>query len=560
MATIPEIGKPIQPTTTAGISFEEAQRDFLWQRLMMTTILGLAISVIMVLFHRVIVNSDELIEASLSGWILDLHYGHVGTFGLALVVFYLGRRRWPVRRLRCGGAVLVGLNLVIGIVADVLLAPTTIDFFTISLLLFLPAAFIPWPGRFQCTLGVIALVTFAAMQVIAFHHVPATRAIWMQAGGIHPFRQFLLTGMVAITILAGASDLTSRTLYTLRRTAHHAKRLGNYDILRKLGKGGMGTVYLARHAIICRPTAIKVLSEEAGPSPQALARFEREVHLSASLTHPNTINIYDFGRTEDNVFYYAMEYLTGMDLRTIVQRFGPLCPERAAFIAAHVCGSLGEAHARGIIHRDIKPSNVFLTQRGGLYDFVKVLDFGLAKQTNADLDSHLTQTGVIFGTADFIAPEAAYGSDTIDTRSDIYNLGGVIYWMLTGQPPFVSESSLRVIVDHVKTDPVPPSKMSELPIPPELDALVMKCLAKDPGDRYQRTAEIMTELEAISWPRPWSHARAAEWWELHGLTCEIPDDFNCAAEGRAFARTVPAAGIIPSRGTGDTAPGRTASS
>jgi len=540
MASIPEIGIPIQSTTTVGASFEEAQRDFLWRRLMMAAILGLSISITMVLFQRVIIGAQAVRGFEAASWIGLLYHGHVLLFGLALIAFYVGRRQWTVRQLRRSGVLLVGINLVLSLIADTLLVPTQIDFFSISLLLFISAAFIPWPGRFQCSLGILTLVTFVAMQLIAYHHVPATRAAWAAQGGLPLFREFLLTGIVAITILGGAADLTSRTLYSLRRTAHQAKRLGNYEIIRELGQGGMGTVYLARHAIICRPTAIKVLAQEAAATPEALTRFEREVHLSASLTHPNTINIYDFGRTEESIFYYAMEYLSGLDLSRIVQRFGPLCPERAAFITSQICGSLGEAHSRGIIHRDIKPSNIFLTQRGGLYDFVKVLDFGLAKQTEATFASHLTQTGVIFGTADFIAPEAAYGTDKIDSRADIYNLGGVLYWMLTGQPPFVSESSLKVIVDHVKTDPVPPSRITELRIPPALDAVVMTCLAKSPADRYQNTADIITALEALEWPQAWSHTRAREWWHLHGLSCEIPPDFDCALDNPLLATPAPA--------------------
>ena len=224
-----------------------------------------------------------------------------------------------------------------------------------------------------------------------------------------------------------------------------------------------------------------------------MARFEREVRLSSTLTHPNTITIYDFGRTQDNEFYYAMEYLEGLDLQELVEQYGPVPAPRTAFILAQVASSLAEAHSRDIVHRDIKPSNIFLTRRGGLYDFVKVLDFGLAKEMDADATSAvLTQSGVIFGTPLYISPETVYGQDEVDGRADIYNLGGVAYWMLTGQPPFSSSRSVEVLIDHVKTIPKRPSEISELDIPPELDEIVMKCLEKKPEDRF-RTAEELEE-------------------------------------------------------------------
>ena len=532
MATIPEICKPINLGSTAGVSFEETQRDFLWRRVLLASIIGLSISVIMFFFHRVIMGGESAAHPLPFNWLPALYFGHIVLFGLGVLTFYAGRARFSVRKLHWLALILVGLNVVLSVVTDTLHIPWFINFFTLSLLLFISAAIVPWPGRFQCTLGVSALVTFGAFQIWSYNYLPAVGDMWRNAGEIASFRQVLLIGLVAITVLAGAADVTSRTLYSLRRTAHRARRLGNYEIVRKLGEGGMGTVYLARHSIICRPTAVKVLAQEGASAGQALGRFEREVHLSASLTHPNTISIYDFGRTEEDVFYYAMEFLSGLDLRRLVQRFGPLCAERVAFLVEQICGSLHEAHVRGIVHRDIKPSNVFLTQRGGMYDFVKVLDFGLAKQTKTETASDITQSGAIFGTADYIAPEAAYGTETVDARADIYNLGGVIHWMLTGQPPFVSDSSLKVIVDHVKTDPTRPSMVSELPIPPEMDDVVVKCLAKRPEERFPSAEEVAIAIRKIPFGRPWNFALAKDWWELHGLIGDPDDEFDCNSEAR----------------------------
>jgi serine/threonine-protein kinase len=318
-------------------------------------------------------------------------------------------------------------------------------------------------------------------------------------------------------ILATASYLTSRTLYNLRKSVHHAKRLGNYLIKEELGQGGMGKVFLAEHALICRPTAVKVYEAADSESMASLTRFEQEVQLSANLTHPNTINIYDYGRTGGNIFFYAMEYLDGLDLQRFVEKFGPVEPARAIYILKQACGSLAEAHAFGIIHRDIKPSNLFLTQRGGLCDFLKVLDFGLAKQFKTNGSVSVTKSGVLFGTPRYIAPESIYGNEVNDARSDLYNLGGVAYWLLTGQPPFKSSSSLELLVDHVKTPPQRPSEVYENPIPQELEDIVMKCLAKKPGDRFQSVTELMEVLDSLPCSEDWDEKKARQWWELHGL-------------------------------------------
>jgi serine/threonine-protein kinase len=267
--------------------------------------------------------------------------------------------------------------------------------------------------------------------------------------------------------------------------------------------------------MIQRPTAVKVMEAQAARSPEALARFEREVQLSATLTHPNTITIYDFGQSEDATFYYVMEYLDGLDLQRLVEKFGPLPPERTAFILRQVCGSLAEAHSRGIIHRDLKPSNIFLTERGGLYDFVKVLDFGLAKQMRSSPDDvQLTQVGRVFGTPLFMAPETA-AEDNVDHRADQYSVGCVAYWMLTGRPPFEGTSPYDVIAKHLKVDAQPPSSISELPISQELDTVVLKCLTKRSADRFQDMAELGEAIDSLSFDPPWSGERAREWWGLH---------------------------------------------
>ncbi len=302
------------------------------------------------------------------------------------------------------------------------------------------------------------------------------------------------------------------------------RRLGEYVIERQLGQGGMGLVFAATHTLIRRRAALKILKVADPDRESATARFEREVRLSARLTHPNTITIYDYGRTPEDEFYYAMEYLEGLDLQNMVERFGPMTAARVAFVLSQVCGSLSEAHSLGIVHRDVKPSNIFLTRRGDLYDWVKILDFGLAKRIKSDELPQITATGVVFGTPLFIAPEAAYGAEKIDPRSDIYSLGAVAYWMLTGRPPFVSGSRVELIVQHVKAEPPQPSKMTENPIPRELEEIVMRCLAKGADDRFQTAGELETALNGLQFEEPWGHGAARTWWGLHGHDVFTPPD------------------------------------
>ena len=246
-----------------------------------------------------------------------------------------------------------------------------------------------------------------------------------------------------------------------------------------------------------------------------LGRFEREVQLSANLTHPNTITVYDFGRAADSdTFYYAMEYLEGLDLQRLVDRDGPMPPDRTCYILRQACGSLGEAHRAGILHRDIKPSNIFLTERGGLYDFVKVLDFGLAKDLGP-VDQELTRAGQVFGTPLYIAPELARGKSSVEGSADIYSLGCVAFFMLTGSTPFEGGSPYDVVAKHLNEAPPSPSELAKQEIPPEFDAAILRCLAKKPEDRFPDMESFSDALAAIQFDPPWSSDRAREWWFEH---------------------------------------------
>lgn len=493
--------------TTTGSSFDRELEGILWRRTRLVFLIGIGASV----FVFIINTLYGLEPVAFAGWNRWLHLTHPLSFILGLAAVHLGER--SLKKIQGIAFWVVAFNLLLVIAEVAVFYPFRDSFMPVALLLFVMAAFLPCRNAQTWLAGLAVLVAIASYTVLTAL-VPEVAAYWDGLGPRASFweRTWRVSGIAMIGVI---SVLVSRNLYSLHRSAHKAKRLGNYLIEKELGEGGMGRVFVARHSMICRPTAVKVMSGDQSDGPAAVARFEREVKLSASLTHPNTITIFDFGRTADNTFYYAMEYLEGLDLQRLVERFGPMPADRAVYILSQVCGSLAEAHARGIVHRDVKPSNIFVTHRGGLYDFVKVLDFGLAREVKQAADSGLTKSGMVFGTPRYIAPESVYGANKADARSDLYNLGGVAYWMLTGTHLFGGSSSLDLIIDHVKTIPQHPKDVSELPIPDELDALVMKCLEKEPADRFQTAEEVKETLLAVPLSERWSQVKARDWWALH---------------------------------------------
>jgi serine/threonine-protein kinase len=307
------------------------------------------------------------------------------------------------------------------------------------------------------------------------------------------------------------SGVASAVLYGLRREVRDARRLGQYTLGEKLGEGGMGVVYRASHAMLRRPTAIKLLADGGDGS---LARFEQEVQLLAGLNHPNIVTVHDYGRTADGSFYYAMELLDGMDLEKLVAADGPQPPERVIHIVRQAARGLQEAHDVGLVHRDIKPANVFVCRFWGEPDAVKVLDFGLAKN-NADPPTALTGQNVVLGTPLYISPEALKGTALVDVRSDIYSLGAVAYFMLTAEPVFTGLSAVEVCAKHLHSAPVAPSERLGRALPADLEAIVLRCLAKAPADRYATAAELDTALAACSAATNWRAERARDWWKQH---------------------------------------------
>ena len=304
----------------------------------------------------------------------------------------------------------------------------------------------------------------------------------------------------------------SHVIFGLRTEAARVRRLGQYTLERQIGAGGMGVVYRASHAMLRRPTAIKLLPpDRAGHA--SLARFEREVQITAQLSHPNTVAIYDYGRTPDGVFYYAMEYLDGINLEDLVRLHGPQPAGRVLAILDQVCGALSEAHENGLVHRDIKPANIILTERGGEPDVAKVVDFGLVKPTVAD-DPQLTVStpGVLTGTPLYLSPEALTAPDAGDPRSDLYALGAVGYFMITGRPVFAGATVAEIIGHHLHTDPVAPSERLGRPVPGDLETLLLQCLQKRAEDRPASARELRSLLRRCTQVPRWSCDEAAAWW------------------------------------------------
>lgn len=306
----------------------------------------------------------------------------------------------------------------------------------------------------------------------------------------------------------------SKVIYGLRKEVHDVRQLGQYRLEEKLGEGGMGAVFRASHAMLRRPTAVKLLlPERAGE--KALRRFEREVQLTASLTHANTITIFDYGRTPDGVFYYAMELIDGATLADVVALVGALPPGRVVYVLEQICGALAEAHGVGLVHRDIKPQNVMVRmvhRRGGVLESVKVLDFGLVKEVGAS-GTELTQADIVTGTPAFLSPEMISTPDDIDGRSDLYSLGALGYYLLTGKNVFEGRTAVEVCAMHLTQAPVPPSKATGVDVPAALEALILGCLAKAPSDRPADAIVLQLELQNLRGVTPWSSHDAKEWWD-----------------------------------------------
>jgi serine/threonine-protein kinase len=369
--------------------------------------------------------------------------------------------------------------------------------------------FIPNPWR-RCALIVCAAaaIPLALTPVAAWYHGRMAPDILDALGDMGTL---LLTG-VAVAIFG------SHRIHVLHERVFEAQQLGQYRLKQRLGSGGMGEVYLAEHRLLRRPCAIKLIRPEQAGDPVNLQRFEREVQAIATLTHWNTVEIYDFGHAEDGTFYYVMEYLPGLSLETLVARYGPLPPARAIHFLRQVCRALREAHGIGLLHRDIKPSNIIACERGGVFDVAKLLDFGLVQRAglSARVDDpqgdRLTLQGTILGSPPYMSPEQAAGRNELDARSDIYSLGAVAYYLLTGQAPFVRDTAMLMLLAHAY-EPVQPLTELRPDVPADLEAVVLRCLHKNPAERFPDADSLEKALAACRDAGRWGEEQAAAWWK-----------------------------------------------
>lgn len=320
-------------------------------------------------------------------------------------------------------------------------------------------------------------------------------------------------GALFALVLVSMTAAASTSLWALRARLREARRVGQYEIEREIGEGGMSHVYLARHATLKRPAAVKVLKPHLA-TDEAVARFRREAQLCSQLTHPNTVEVYDYGTTREGRWYYAMEYIEGLSLDEVVRRSGPMPVGRIAHVLLQVCGSLGEAHARGWVHRDVKPQNLLLCARGGRHDVVKVLDFGIVKQVRNPDTRDITQYSRILGTPQYMAPERLRNPADADARADVYALGAVAWFAAAGRPAFEGESD-HDIVYRVMNEPAPPLESAVPGAPAALAGLVRRCLSKERAERPQDIEEVQAVLADLARSNPWTEAEARAWWERH---------------------------------------------
>ena len=392
---------------------------------------------------------------------------------------------------------------------------------------------LPQPGEIHISWIAVLILVYSmiapatprrmlAASLVAALMDPAAFTIAALAGAPTPPLIVIIVMTWPSIACAFVAMVPSRVLQRIGRRLREAQELGSYHLIEPLGTGGMGEVWRAQHRLLARDAAIKLVRPELlGARGEAetraiLRRFEREAQSTAMLSSPHTIQVFDFGVTQDGAFYYVMELLVGRDLESLVREFGPLPASRAIYLLRQVSHSLADAHARGLVHRDIKPANIYICRMGLEYDFAKVLDFGLVKvKQSRNTDTLSTIEHTTTGTPAYMAPETILGEVEVDRRADVYALGCVAYFLLTGQLVFEADTSMKVLMHHLNTPPVPPSQRTELPIPRELDELVLACLQKDPARRPQNAGELFRMAYNCHACDGWNAEAAEAWWQVH---------------------------------------------
>ena len=449
-----------------------------------------------------------------------------GTIAISVALFIAAVATHPSLSPRAAAAIATAFQVAssYGIAAAELLQPQSLDYLRnatwiglswVAVWMLLFTIVVPSSPRRSLLAALAASSSVPVMAVVSFVAYPP-RALpngW----------QFFLVFVFPYLLVVGMAYVGARVVFALGNEVRKARELGSYRLLERLGQGGMGEVWRARHRLLARPAAIKVIRPLAATSSaEAATRFEREAQAIASLRSPHTVDLFDFGIAEDGTFYYVMELLDGLDAERLVNRFGPMPAERVIHVISQVCHSLSEAESISLVHRDIKPANIILCRYGEDYDFVKVLDFGIVKaiqershSAEAPTALVLTAEHTVHGTPAFIAPEQVIGGHAVDHRADIYATGCLMYWLLTGQLVFAGDTPMQFLIQHTQATPVPPSARTEMPIPKELDAIVLACLAKNPSDRPQTARELARRLEAVPVSHEWTPEVARAWWEAH---------------------------------------------
>jgi eukaryotic-like serine/threonine-protein kinase len=492
----------------------EDARRFYQQRLALTYLVGFALSVAFIVVYLIahLAVGHTLLDAARE------RAFHIGaTVMLGAIWWWLARRKVRYFHLELvDTAAIVLLTLLLSVNAG-LYPIRTVSVFRLALatglVAIIRAVVVPSTARRTLVLG---LLQGAAATTVFF--LSAFHPAWPVAQRWDP-DWTLPEQLAALLLWAGAliavATVASRVIYRLRSEVRAARRLGQYVLGDKLGEGGMGIVYRATHALLRRETALKLLPPDR-VDPGTIRRFEREVVETARLRHPNTVAIFDYGRTPDGVFYYAMEYLDGLDIGELVAREGPLPAGRVVWLLSQVFASLDEAHSIGLVHRDIKPANVMVVGNTGAWDLVKVLDFGLVK-SEAPLDggTSLTNVDQLTGTPLYMAPEAIARPEAAEPRSDLYAASAVGYFMLAGQHVFTGSSMVELLAAHLHTAPPPIRERLGRSVPADLEALILRGLAKSPGDRPPSAAVFREALLRCDVPR-WTQEDARAWWLTRG--------------------------------------------
>jgi hypothetical protein len=474
-----------------------------WRR----TVLGSDDLTVYKLDALVVVALAGLIALLSSRWVFSLAW--LKALELAMVALLAGRIAFVQYR----------LMLMSSLRDDPMMAQLTMKNVVLltSILILTYGLFVPKSSRRAAlVVGPLALLPFATLLVLILRYPEATAWLWggWRRSTTPRIWLFSFDAMI-LAIVALASAHGARMISLLRREVAVARQLGQYRLCRRIGIGGMGEVYLAEHQLLKRPCALKLIRPTNAAGVRALERFEREVRLNATLSHPNTVEIYDYGRAEDGTYYYVMEYLPGLSLGELVERHGPLPAARVVYLLRQVCQALREAHAAGLIHRDIKPSNIFAARRGGRDDVAKLLDFGLVLPAAVPAAPHLSEEGQILGTPLFMSPEQARGSQELDERSDIYSLGAVAYYLLTGRPPFDEATGLGVLIAHAR-DPVVPPSLVRTGVPDDVERVVLRCLAKDVDNRFADAESLEEAFTRCGCSGDWDERLAARWWRDAG--------------------------------------------